>query len=341
MKSPQEIKQKIINEIKLNGPGFPTPIASKIKIQSLFVSAFLSELLSDNQIKITNMKVGGSPIYYLPGQEPMLEKFSEHLKSKEKEAFQLLKEKKFLEDQSQEPAIRIALRQIKDFAKAFKLNEKIIWRYFLTPTSEYISQKTPKPIQEKEKIPQSMIQSIKDTIEKTQNTKKEPDKKTEEIKKPTKEIKKIDSSTQNPPAQNTPIQTQTKQTQTNMPKIQIQNPLAIKIEEKKKKEKPKSEFVNKVIKFIHSKNWKIIQQIDYKAKEYNALVQISSDLGPITFKTQAKDKKTISEQDLLKLLQQAQSIPLPALIISSGTIQKKAIPTLETYNSILKFAKLE
>ncbi|MFC1682475.1 hypothetical protein ACFL0X_02575, partial [Nanoarchaeota archaeon] len=72
-------------------------------------------------------RVGSSPVYFLEGQERGLEGFSNHLKSKEKEAFDLLKEKKFLGDSEIEPAIRVALRAIKDFAVPFERDGKVIW----------------------------------------------------------------------------------------------------------------------------------------------------------------------------------------------------------------------
>ena len=96
----------------------------------LFTSAFLSELLAEKRIKISNMKVGSSPLHFISGQETRLENFSQHLKSREKDAYELLREKKFLKDSEQEPAIRVALRAIKDFAISFKKNNVIIWRYF-------------------------------------------------------------------------------------------------------------------------------------------------------------------------------------------------------------------
>jgi len=92
------------------------------------------------------MKVGNSPIYLIQGQEPMLERFSQHLKSKEKEAFELLKRKKFLKDEEQVPAIRIALREIRDFAVAFKKDEEIFWRYFTIQENEFEPPKI-KPIE--------------------------------------------------------------------------------------------------------------------------------------------------------------------------------------------------
>ncbi len=145
-----QIKEKIIFVFKKRGPSLPVHIASETGLSMLFASAFLSELLSEKKIKLSFMKVGSSPIYLISGQEPMLERFSQHLKSKEKEAFELLKRKKFLKDEEQVPAIRIALREIRDFAIAFKKNEEIFWRYFIIPENEFESPKI-KPM---EKVPQ-------------------------------------------------------------------------------------------------------------------------------------------------------------------------------------------
>jgi len=131
-----EIKQKIISIIKRRGPSLPVHIASETNLSILFTSAFLSELFSEKKIKMSNMKVGSSPIYFISGQEFMLQNFSQYLKSKERDAFLLLKEKKILKDSEQDPAIRVALRAIKDFAMPFKKNDEIFWRYFTAPETE-------------------------------------------------------------------------------------------------------------------------------------------------------------------------------------------------------------
>lgn len=124
-----QIKEKIVFTIKRRGPCLPVHIASEIQTSILFASAFLSELFSEKKIKMSHMRVGSSPLYFISGQEYLLENFSQHLRSKEKDAFNLLKEKKFLIDSKQEPAIRVALRSIRDFATPFKENEEIIWKY--------------------------------------------------------------------------------------------------------------------------------------------------------------------------------------------------------------------
>ena len=88
----QEIKEKIIQTLRFKGPSLPVHLASASGQSILFTGAFLSELLGEKQIKQTHMRVGSSPVYFLAGQEPQLEKFQEHISGKEKEALMLLKE---------------------------------------------------------------------------------------------------------------------------------------------------------------------------------------------------------------------------------------------------------
>ncbi|MDO8528840.1 MAG: hypothetical protein Q7S06_03030 [Nanoarchaeota archaeon] len=136
IQDPLAVKEKIFSFINIKGPSIPVRVAKEAGLSMLFASAFLSELLSETRIKISHMKVGGSPIYFVPGQENLLENFSQYLGNKEKEVFAILKEKRFLFDLEQLPSVRVALREMKDFAVPFKRGEEIIWRYFLVPESE-------------------------------------------------------------------------------------------------------------------------------------------------------------------------------------------------------------
>ncbi len=124
-------------------------------------------------------------------------------------------------------------------------------------------------------------------------------------------------------------------------KIEFENPLIIKKEVKSTKEKPKSPFVLKVISFINKNNLKIIEEIEFKAREYRCIVEANSQLGSIKFFTEAKDKKIISEIDLKKLLSDSQKIPLPALVLYTGSISKKADEYIIEYSSILKSKRIE
>ena len=154
-----QIRTKIVEIIENRGPSLPVQIARETGLSILFTSAFLSELLSEKKLKISNIRVGNSPLYFIEGQEPQLENHSHHLKSKEKDAFSILKEKGIIKDKEQEPAIRVALRAIKDFAMPFTKEGEIYWRYFTTPESEIKIQESPQKTPEKPQVQENTKRS--------------------------------------------------------------------------------------------------------------------------------------------------------------------------------------
>lgn len=133
------IKNQILTIVKQEGPVLPVQISRKLGSDTIYAGAILSELVENKLVKITTAKIGGSPIYYVIGQEPKLSKLYDYLPGKEKEAYNLLKEKKILKDRECEPAIRVALRQIKDFAFPFTQGEEIYWKWYLSTNDEITS----------------------------------------------------------------------------------------------------------------------------------------------------------------------------------------------------------
>ncbi|MBI2647508.1 hypothetical protein HYW99_03455 [Candidatus Woesearchaeota archaeon] len=135
-----ETRDKIIEIIKHKGPVLPVQIAKEIGSNILMASAHLAELTASHKLKISTIKVGGSPLYYLPGQEGLLQRFVSNLNDKEKKAFDLLNQNKVLKDSEQEPVIRVALREIKDFAVPLNVNynnnKEIFWKWYLISNEE-------------------------------------------------------------------------------------------------------------------------------------------------------------------------------------------------------------
>lgn len=304
-----ETHEKIINVLREKGPSLPINIAKALETSSLFISAFLSELTNQNRIKVSNLKVGGSPLYFMEGQEAKLEDYYKYLHPRESEAFLLLKEHKVLRDSDQDPATRVALRSIKDFSVGFKMGEEIYWRFVSVPSQEVdgILNGGNEKVVEKETFANSQVSS----------TSPHP---------PTRPEESVDENS--------------KEVVVNKEvKNEFDNPLIVK-EVKRKKEKPRSDFVQRVIGFIKGKGLEIVEERRYKAKEYNCIVRVRSELGPISFLTQAKDKKTITEGDFKKLLSSAQSIPLPAFMLYTGEISKKAKDYLRDYGSVLKAKRI-
>lgn len=128
-----EIKTNIIKFLEEKGPSLPVHIMKITNMNLTISSAILSEMLSEKTIKQSHLKIGSSSLYLLPEQESQLERFSDNLKGFEKEAFLRLKKSGFLEDDKQDPAIRVALQNIKDFAVPVKIDNNKIWKYSLSP----------------------------------------------------------------------------------------------------------------------------------------------------------------------------------------------------------------
>lgn len=330
------IKSKVLSFIERNGPSLPMQIAKELGMNSIFASAFLSELLDSKKIKTSSVRVGGTYLYLIPGQEAQLEKFHNYLHPKEVEAYEKLKQNRVLKDSEQDPAIRVALRAIKDFAFSFKNDEEIYWRY-LTTTEQEIRDLFSKPI--KQEIKPEITEKISEVIisKPTNNQEIVIEEKSLEIKREPK-IEDLDLK-KSEPALKQKSEKQKKQIQA----IQttFENPLALKPLIKEEKIKPKSEFVLQVIEFLENNQFKIIEEKEYSKKEYNCIVELPTKLGPIAFLTQAKEKKSISDADLDPLLRQAQAIPLPALLIYPETISKKALEYQAKFYSILKTLKIE
>ena len=197
----QEKKRKILEFLESNGPSLPVQVARAIQMDPVFASAILSELLGSKQIKTSHMKIGASPLYLIPGQEEKLEEKSDNLKSIEKEAQEKLKSKKVILDEEEEPATRVALRNIKDFAIPFKFQDKITWRYAFTPQEEIDEILSPKKEEPEVPAPKEEPTQEEQTPEEEPEVPKAWEVKKTEIKKAKEESKKVEDIFEKP---NTP-----------------------------------------------------------------------------------------------------------------------------------------
>lgn len=312
----KKIKEKIIQVLKLKGPGLTLQIAREAGISSLFAGAFLSELAKENLIKISNMKVGGSPLYYLKGQEMGLEKFYQYLPGKEREAFLLLKEKKILRDREQEPAIRVALRSIRDFAVPFKQDEEPMW-YFHSLSEQEIRTMLEKPAQIKK--PEKEIKASEKEI-----------KKAEILIKPIREQKQVKEEKPIKIGKQEPIIER-----------KIEKPL---IEIKPKIKKPGSEksnkFLEEIKEFLFKKDIEFLEEIKTDKIEILGKIRINSDLGKISLFMIAKNKKRVTEADIVKAYQKAIDKKMPGLLLFKGELSKKMQEFLREYKDILKIEKI-
>ncbi len=334
----KEVKEKIFQYLEEKGPSLPIPVAKHIGMNTLFVSAFLSEMASDGMIKISSMKVGGSPLYYSPNRINMLENFTKFLGGKEIEACNLLKEKGILNDEEQHPAIRVALRSLKDFAVSFKNDDKTFWRYFII-SEEEVRKKFEEKQNKKEIEPEKLSNALKniplkevklDIKETVKNTDISLDKKEilnqkiqenelvrikQEIEEKKLELEKIKQV----------IETQEKTGN-------IDNNKKEKISKKLKSKKPPMDetFLNEVRQNLEKKQIEITSIENFDKKE--VMLKIKKNSKEVLLV--AYNRKKIEESELIKLGKKAGLMGLPFQIMLKEQAPKKIKEAHEIYKRL-------
>ncbi len=170
----EDLRPQILELVKTRGPILPLSISSELKKDSLFVGAYLSDLLSSKQILVSAAKVGGSPLYYAKGQESRLEMLYKHLEMKEREAYDLLKKNKVMSDKGTEPAIRVAFRNLRDFAKPIEVKTHegplLYWKWYLTSDDEVLDLLKLRPLKEEKVMQQKLPIQAKQEKPKVERT---------------------------------------------------------------------------------------------------------------------------------------------------------------------------
>ncbi|MBS3089975.1 hypothetical protein J4461_03820 [Candidatus Pacearchaeota archaeon] len=306
-------KEQILSFIKSNGPSLPVHIARDIRANSLFTAAFLSELYNEGKIRMSNMKIGSSSLYYLPDQHSLLEKFAVHLNQREKEALALLQKEKVLEDSSLEPVIRVAIRSIKDFAVPFSVNSVLLWKHFSLTEEEakrhFNSKNLPhSPIKEEktEGINTRVHVHTADVIE--------------EIV-PQQKIKR-------------------EQIQKKEPLKRVELSLSFSSPTVQKQQVPPSPFLTQLKEILIKKNIEMIELLSDNKKDIRAKVSLNTPLGMQSYFLVAKNKKRLKADELIEALKEAHSQKMPALVMAPGDIEKKARDILSEWSHLLKFEKL-
>ena len=170
-----EYREKIISLARQKGPLLPADVAKFLKTDTLFASAMLSEMNENKILVISTLKVGGSPLYYLPEHAGFLEKFLGNLNEKDRKVFELLKNNKLLKDMDQELFVRYSLRQLRDFAKPIHISHgqeaDLYWRFYQVSDQDALAFLSPKkikiPIHE---TPQSLIHEEEHIVHETHET---------------------------------------------------------------------------------------------------------------------------------------------------------------------------
>ena len=294
-------RDKILEFVKQTGPVLPGQISKIIGTDMIMASAHLAELTATNKLKISTIKVGNSPLYYLAGQEQMLQKYTESMNDKEKKAYDLLQQDKILRDSEQEPVIRVALREIKDFAIPLNVNHdnnvERFWKWYLANDQE-----TEQLIKAKLNIPEAPIE-------------KKLDNKVQ--KESSKEQKTEEKAVQKEPKEKT------------------------KTARKYKPRESEDNFLPVIIKFFEKSGINVLSsEVIKKNSEIDFIIELPSVVGRLQYYCKAKNKKRISDSDLSNAYVKAQFRKLPAIVLSPGELSAKAQEMMAKELNNLTFKKI-
>lgn len=282
-------------------PILPAQAAKETGTDTILASAMLSELVSKGQLKVSSLKVGSSPLYYVPGQEQQLENFVQNLNEKDRRTVALLSQNKILRDSEQEPLTRVSLRQIKDFAKPLEVlyndQREIFWKWHALPDSEAENlikeilipkvkreetKKTEQVPKEKAKPERKVEQAPKKSLVKKPQTQLTGQAKEEKVQKPTEQKEFTDTTVADP-------------------------------------------FLDSLRQFFSQNNIRTLEHnIVKKRTEHDFILQIESPLGNLSYYCKAKNKKRIGDSDLSSAFVQGQLKKLPVIFISPGELTKQA-----------------
>jgi len=299
-----------LNYVHANGPVLPVQISKAINTNIILASAILAELVSLKKVKLTHQNIGSSPLYYVVGQEEKLEpRLRDKIGGRKKEALDLLKEKGVVDESELEPAIRVAIKEIKDFAiplnVTFNNQTFNFWKWYLMSSEEVRSRINsilkPEPIHE----PQAQKPL---PIEEPQAPKPLP-------------IEEPQAPEHLPMPVEEPLEPQ---------KTEIQETIGEpEIKETKKKEVEESRdilgFYKEIDAYFKKNNIKILkEEIIKRDREFNFIIAISSNLGELKYFVKVKNKKKINDADISLAYSQAQIENLPLIYLTNGEIIKKA-----------------
>jgi len=258
------------------------------------------------------MKIGSSPLYLLPSQKQKLEEKTTNLKSIEKEAQEKLKSRKIIFDQDEKPAIRVALRNIKDFAIPFKFQDEIAWKYAFAPQkeiNELLSSKgRPEPTPDKENNSPTISEP---------EVPKAWEEKEEEIHEAREKSRKIENIFKQESAL-----TEKKKNSVKIPKEKLAS---------------QKTFLEKIEQFLADQDTSITAIEEVDKRKVTAIVESDKNLSMLF----AFNKIRINETELLKCYKAANKKNLPYQIVVKGDLAKKLSETIRAHQKLIKIHKLK
>ncbi len=333
-------EEQVLGAVRSKGPVIPMDVRQILSVgDTITIGATLSTLIARGLVKVTHIKRGGSPFYYVEGQEPKLAELSKYLNEKDRRTFEVLVQRKVIRDKVEEPLVRVSLRNLPDFAVKFEVEvngeREIFWRWYMASEDEAIAlftasskekNKEKKEVAaqktEEKKIETNEVQSAVSVVE---EQKKESKKRVRKVKDKTDADSKLQETqarlstnvaTSMPAATVGASQTGVSSANSLMPQALTNY---------------NDEFIVKIGAFLVEKNISVKEATLIKhGSEYDLVVELPTPVGNIEYFCKVKGKKKCNEADLMSAYVQGQGKRLPVLFLTTGEVLKKAKDKLKT-----------
>jgi len=298
-------QDRILQFISVSGPTTPSKVAKMINTDSLLASAHLSDLSSQKKVRVSNLKIGGTPLYYIPGQEERLYSFaSGNINPKDFEVLEFLKEKKILREQELELLPRVALRGLKDFAVPFNVTmhgeTELFWKFYLVSDDE------------RDVLVRAMLTPATQEVA----TARQSDSMLmeEEFEKATAQTKLVADE---------PVRVVEKE---EVVRVLHTEKIVPKIKEKPRKKKVIEDTFSEDLEAFFKRLKIVIEQKETLRKnaEMNYFVKVPSVVGQMRYFCKAKNKAKCDERDLSAAYMEAQMKKLPLLFLYTDEMNTKA-----------------
>lgn len=325
-------REDVLKIIKAKGPLIPATIAKEMSMPLLLAQAHLSELSSNKLVKLSSVKIGGSPLYYIDGQQPLLQNFAERLGEKDRRTYERLKEEKVLRDNAVDPLTRVSLRAIKDFAVMLEVkhgeNTEIFWRWFMSSNEEVapvikailqLTQEAPST-----PVPQDQVSTVPET---------QPELSGQQVVQEQSQSALLhdEASTIAPiPTLAPPKNTVHEEPLPALPHMPA-SPKSIQktLEEPQEKIDSSDDFLKQTMKYFQKQEITVVgHSCLRKNAEFEFILSVPSAIGQVEFYCRAKNKKKCNEGDLSVTYMEGQSRKLPTLFLTTGELSKKLEATL-------------
>lgn len=338
-------QEKILYFLKVVGPTIPAKVAKNINTEILLASAHLSDLAAQGKIKISSLKIGGTPLYYLPGHEEQLYHFAAgNLNPKDYQVLEALKQQKIMRENSLDLLSRVALRSLKDFAIPLHVtvggDKELFWKWHLLSDEEASASIKQMLFVREQTTPFQAPEGFREEQQLSPTLSEQPLEQQTQLEN-TSESQNVPalSLEQEEPLENVPASESEKAEEELQEKIEKVLQGKSKTKVKRISKKPKVEgskiggdnFLPVTESFLANKEI-IIQEkeIVRKNAELNLVIKVPSAVGTVTYFCKVKKKAKCDEGDVSAAYMEAQIKKLPLLFLYTHELTKKAQEMLAT-----------